>query len=458
MAFFPTAMSFPAILGEFYSAALSSPGFTWQSSPAMTELEVIVLDWLANMLHLPACFQSSTQGGGVIQGSASESTHIAMVVAKERYVHKACAGVSNFEQEQKSAHTRSRLVVLGSEQSHSGIAKAARIAGVRYKSIHTRFEDNLAVTGEGFRLALAECKKENLEPFFLTATLGTTATCAIDDLEAITSINNKAESFPPLWIHVDAAWAGAALILEEYAHLAMPLNHVDSFDVNMHKWLLVNFDCSCMFVRNKRNLTDILSFTPSYLRNAYSDSGLVTDYRDWQVPLGRRFRSLKLWFVIRVYGVNGMKAHIKRHLDLGEKFASWVRGRPDLFRVIAPPAFALTTFTVVLPGNQHSVRVEGHNSLTESQGEARKLASNDVAGYQNALASANAVTREVCRRINISGKIFLTGAEVNGVYAIRVVSANQATNEHSLCSAFEFILKTTEEVLDSIDMNGASFD
>ena len=448
MAFFPTASTYPAILGELYSAALSAPGFNWQCSPAMTELEVIVMDWMAKLLHLPESFQSHTRGGGVIQGSASEATTTVMVAARENYVNRACEGLNGPERDAKSTDIRGRLVALGSDQSHSSVAKAAIIAGVRHKAIPTTSKNDYSVTGSDFQKALEECKSEGLEPFHLTTTIGTTPTCAVDDIQAITTINESAKTFPPLWIHVDAAWAGAALILEEYAHLTMPFEHVQSFSMNMHKWLLVNFDCSPLFLRDRRNLTDVLSLTPSYVRNQYSDSGLVTDYRDWQIPFGRRFRSLKVWFVLRTYGVNGMKDYLQRHLDLGSKFAGWIESRPDLFKIVTPPAFALTVFTIVprhVPTQAEFTELQINIEIGAA--DASKLNESGKEANGEDLEKANGLTREVYEKINASGKVFLSSTMIHDVFAIRVVSANTNANEDSLRSTFKLIVSITEDVL-----------
>ena len=448
MAFFPTASTYPAILGELYSAALSAPGFNWQCSPAMTELEVIVMNWMAKLLHLPESFQSHTRGGGVIQGSASEATTTVMVAARENYVNRACEGLNGPERDAKSAEVRGRLVALGSDQSHSSVAKAAIIAGVRYKSIPTTSENNFSVTGSAFQKALEECRKDGLEPFHITTTLGTTPTCAVDDIEAIATINGSAKNFPPLWIHIDAAWAGAALILEEYAHLTKHFEHVESFSMNMHKWLLVNFDCSPLFLRDRRNLTDVLSLTPSYVRNHYSDSGLVTDYRDWQIPFGRRFRSLKVWFVLRTYGVNGMKEYLRHHLELGSKFAGWIKSRPDLFKIVTPSAFALTVFTIVSrPVPTQAEFTELQSNIEIGAADASELDELDRKANGQESDKANGLTREVYEKINASGKLFLTSTMIHDVFAIRVVSANTNANEESLRSAFELIVSITEDVL-----------
>ena len=239
MAYFPASTTYPSMLGELYSAAFTAPAFNWLCSPAVTELETIVLDWLARLMKLPPCFLSEGEGGGVIQGSASEAIVTVMVAARERAVNAGCEGLEGEEREEKKALTRGRLIALGTEESHSATAKAAIIAGVRYKAISLRMENNLALTGEGLQAALDECNERGLEPFYLTTTLGTTSTCATDRFDEIKTL---AKSYPLLWIHVDAAYAGAALICEEYQHFAEHFDAFNSFDVNMHKWLFTNFD------------------------------------------------------------------------------------------------------------------------------------------------------------------------------------------------------------------------
>ncbi|SLM34684.1 aromatic-l-amino-acid decarboxylase [Lasallia pustulata] len=449
MAFFPASATYPSMLGELYSAAFTAPAFNWLCSPAVTELETTVLDWMARLMNLPACFLSDGEGGGVIQGSASEAIVTVMVAARERYLDMACEGRQGEEREMKKADVRGRMVALGSEQSHSSTAKAAIIAGVRYMSIPCRMDDDLALTGAGLQKVLDECKQQGLIPFYLTTTLGTTATCATDRFEEIKEV---AKDWPDMWIHVDAAYAGGALVCEEYQHLTEHLEAFDSFDMNMHKWLLTNFDASCLYIKRRRNLTDALSITPSYLRNDFSDSGLVTDYRDWQIPLGRRFRSLKIWFVLRTYGVEGLKAHIRNHICLGERFHSWVLGRQDLFRVVNPPAFALTVLTVVpRAGGKMEVDAGGASRPGVSDG----LAKDGVPKTEDqGLVAANRITKEVYELINSRGEIFLTSGVVNSVYTIRIVSANPKADEQHLRKAFDILVATAEEVLDRLGEGG----
>ena len=433
------------MLGELYSAAFTAPAFNWLCSPAVTELETIVLDWLARILHLPDCFLSEGEGGGVIQGSASEVIVTVMVAARERYLTVACEKLEGREMEDKRNQIRGRLVALGSEQSHSSTAKAALIAGVRYRSIPCSLEDNLALTGDQLRATLEKCASEGLEPFYLTTTLGTTSTCAIDRFAEISAVKEKTQSCRNLWVHVDAAYAGAALVCEEYAHLAKELAALDSFNMNMHKWLLTNFDASCLFVRTRKDLTSALSITPSYLRNPFSDTGLVTDYRDWQIPLGRRFRALKIWFVLRTYGINGLKAHIRKHIVLGEKFAGWIRQRKDLFRVPTPPAFALTVLTVAVPEHESPELPNGYTETKINEG----LATSNILPktFTAQLERTNAITKSVYESVNAAGEIFLTSSVVKGIYAIRVVSANEKADEEHLRKAFDILVRTTEQVL-----------
>ena len=445
MAFFPANVTYPSMLGEIYSAAFTAPAFNWLCSPAVTELETIVLDWLAHILHLPDLFLSEGEGGGVIQGSASEAIVTVMVAARERYLNQTCEGLEGEKREERLNFTRGRLVALGSEESHSSTAKAALIAGVRYRSIGTQMEDHLALTGESIRRALTECACECLEPFYLTTTLGTTGTCATDNFSEIAELLRRVHMSTSIWVHVDAAYAGAALTLDEYGPIAKDFVAFDSFNMNMHKWLLTNFDASCLYVRTRAHLTSALSITPSYLRNPFSDSGLVTDYRDWQIPLGRRFRALKIWFVLRTYGVNGLKAHIGKHIALGEKFAAWIRERKDLWEIVAPPAFGLTVITIALPAQSERALPNGTTDPRVNEGVANSniLPSTSEKNRDR----TNALTKDVYERINSAGEIFLTSTVVKGIYAIRIVSANEKTDEAHLRRAFDILVNTAEMVI-----------
>ncbi|KAF2475160.1 dopa decarboxylase-like protein [Lindgomyces ingoldianus] len=441
MAFFPCNSSFPGMLGEMYSSAFNAAAFNWICSPAVTELETIVMDWVAKLIGLPKEYLSEGEGGGIIQGTASEVVVTAVVAARERILRGRLSDMKDSEEKwDKIAEMRGKLVALGSEHAHSSTHKAAIIAGTRYRSVPAPRATDFAVTGAALRTAIEECKAKGLEPFYFTATIGSTATCAIDDLEGISEV---AKDYPDIWIHVDAAYAGSALVCPEYQYLCPPIQNFSSFNFNLHKWLLVNFDCSAFFIKKRRDLTDTFSITPSYLRNEFSDRGLVTDYRDWQIPLGRRFRSLKVWFVLRTYGVSGLRAFIRNHIKLGEYFHSLLLTRTDLFTVITSPKFALTTFIInphpryapsaatTLPGPTHEAYL---NDFT-TDAEAR---------YQ---AEVNRVTKEVYERVNTQGEFFITGTVVCGNFLIRVVSATENAEERWLKRVFEVLVDEAERVV-----------
>ncbi|KAK9480462.1 pyridoxal-dependent decarboxylase conserved domain-containing protein [Lipomyces japonicus] len=417
LAFFPANTSFPSILGETFSAAFSAPAFNWICSPAVTELETIVLEWLAKLLALPKAFHSVGQGGGVIQGSASEAVVVAMIAARDRYLRDMVAAKYDDERKREAAISaaRGRLVAFASDQTHSSTHKAAIVAGVKFISIPTWVENQYSLTGASLLQAIEEADKQGLLPFFLTASLGTTAICAVDRFDEIAQVTADR---PEIWKHIDAAYAGAALICPEFQHYLNGVgDHYDSFDMNLHKWLLVNFDASCLYVRNRSNLTQALTLTPTYLRNSATDSGLVIDYRDWQIPLGRRFRALKVWFVFRTFGATGLRKHIYKSLAVGQKFTDAIKTRPDLFSIVTEPRFGLTVFQV-LPNKD-----KDNNNNHET---------------------ANDVTKRVAEQIDKDGYIFLTVAVVDGKVSIRVVSGSPWATEENMGNVFAYILKVSE--------------
>lgn len=444
MAFFPANSTYPGILGEMWSAALTAPAFNWQCSPVVTELETVVLDWLAKILGLPEGFMSTNEGGGVIQGSASEAIVTVMVAARERFVRrqlereKIC---DPEEAEDRACEIRSKLVAVGSEQAHSSTKKAAVIAGTRYRSIATSRSDAYALTGQNLRQKLEELTA--MHPYYLTVSIGTTNTCAVDDFASIAAV---ARDYPDIWIHCDAAYAGAALVLPEFQHLSAQMSFVDSFDMNMHKWLLANFDASALYVQKRTDLTSALSITPAYLRNQFTDSGLVTDYRDWQIPLGRRFRAIKIWFVLRTWGVEGLQAHIRHHLKLGDLFADLVESRNDLFSIFTPPAFALTVITVnVRKGQRPHLEAATNGADPRPFEESHRVI--DIGAEEGDLQKANEATKAVFEIIDNKKEFFLTSTVIDGVFSIRVVSANPLAEEKYVRKVFEELVEAAEQVL-----------
>lgn len=444
MAFFPANSSYPGILGEMYSAAFTAPAFNWLCSPAVTELETVVLDWVAKALALPGCFLSEGEGGGVIQGSASEAIVTVMVGARERAFTRLTehlGEVGSKEVEDGKDALRGKMVALGSEQAHSSTQKGALIAGTKFRTVPAYKKDEFGVRGATLKAMLEECVRDGLVPYYLTVSLGTTGTCAVDYFEEIAEVLKE---FPNIWVHVDAAYAGAALVCPEYQTHAKHFGSFDSFNFNMHKWLLTNFDASCLFLKTRRDLTSALSITPSYLRNSFSDSGLVTDYRDWQIPLGRRFRALKIWFVLRSYGISGLQSHIRNHIKLGEYFQSLILTRPDLFSILAGPSFALIVITIK-PGRPKQRRTSAANQPDPDH--ERYLNDFSPDAEAQALVDSNRITKEVYETVNSRGEIFLTSSVIAGTYAIRIVSATPGAEEKYLKRAFEILVDVSEEIL-----------
>ncbi|KAF3098513.1 hypothetical protein TWF569_004533 [Orbilia oligospora] len=438
LAFFPSNSSFPGILGDMYSAAFSCAAFNWQCSPAVTELETIVLDNVAKLINLPEEYHSTSEGGGVIHGTASEAIVTVIVAARDRYIARskerwAEEGFSEDEIEDKVCTLRGRMVALGSDQAHSSTKKGAIIAGVRFQTIETKIGE-YALNGELVKQKIEDLESKGLVPFYITVTLGTTPTCATDDFASISATlstyHTAHPTTPKIWAHIDAAYAGAALVLPEYSHIPSIFpTFADSFDFNMHKWLLTNFDCSCLYVKRRRDLIDALSITPAYLRNEYSDRGLVTDYRDWQIPLGRRFRSLKAWFVTRTFGVEGLRAHIRKGIEGGKAFTQLLEADKERYALVSKPAFALNVFRVNPPP------------------KLAKEVENDKREFER---RCNEVTRKVGDRVNKEGKIFITqtvlGKGEEAITAIRVVGGAPAVQVQDLRNAFAIITEVVDRV------------
>lgn len=448
MAFFPACVTYPSIIGEMYSAAFNAPAFNWLCSPACTELETVVTDWLAKALALPESFlsTSSNGGGGTIQGSASEAIVTCMVAARERYLHRKCESEglqpNTPEWEDGVAGLRGRLIALASDQTHSSTQKGARIAGTRFRAISTSYEENLSLSGSSLQATLDACAAEGLEPYYITLTMGTTSTCSVDDFASLAPV---LKAHPNIWVHVDAAYAGAALIVPEFsAKYSHQMSIADSFNMNMHKWLLVNFDASMLYVQNRADLTRALSISAAYYENKASDSGLVTDYRDWQIPLGRRFRALKIWFVMRTYGIEGMQEHIRRTVKLGDLFAGLVRERKDRFEIIAQPAFALTCFRV---NPAWLSQKDQANGSVVTNGSVDSSFQPPASVEETMEQTANALTKQITDLINERGQVFLTGSNAGGKTFLRVVSGNPNAEEKYIREAWDVITKTTEEVV-----------
>jgi aromatic-L-amino-acid decarboxylase len=329
-AFFPANASGPAILGDLLPSGLGVQGMLWATSPACTELETHVLDWLVDMLGLPEKFLSSNRGGGVIQDTASSASLCALLAARER--------ATNFASNKRGCD--GKLVAYTSSQAHSSIQKDVQIAGLGLNNLRLiDVDESFAMRPDALARQIEQDRGAGLVPCFVCATIGTTSSNAIDPLPEIGRIcraNN-------VWLHVDAAMSGTAALCPDFRHTHDGVELADSYTFNPHKWMFTNFDCNCFYVADRKALIQTLSILPEYLRNKATESGAVIDYRDWQIPLGRRFRALKLWFVIRHYGIEGLQYHIRRHVELAQQFASWVKN-DGRFELAAPAPLNLVCF------------------------------------------------------------------------------------------------------------------
>ncbi len=359
LAYFPANSSPPSVLAEMLTATYAVNAMLWQTSPVATEMETTVLDWLRRAIGLPEGF------AGVIQSTASEATLCALLTARERAL--------DWQGNEDGLFGQPPLAVYASAEAHSSVEKDVMIAGFgrRYlRQIAT--DDAFAMRPEALEEAIRADLEAGIRPCCVVATLGTTGVGASDLLQPIGEICTRHDIF----LHVDAAWAGSALLLPEWRHLAAGVERADSFVFNPHKWLLTNFDCSAHFVRRPEELTRTLSILPAYLQSR--ETGRVIDYRDWGIPLGRRFRALKLWFVLRCYGLEGLRAMLRRHIDLAAELAGWIREAPD-FELVTGPNLALVTFRYA-PGEMtaealdtlnekllHAVNEDGRTYLTPTR-------------------------------------------------------------------------------------------
>jgi len=392
-AFFPANSSGPSILGELLSAGLGVQGMLWTTSPACTEIETHVLDWLVDMLALPAKFKSNGTGGGVIQDSASSASLCALLAAREK--------ATNYESNERGCH--GRLVAYASTQAHSSIEKGVKIAGMGRQNLRlVEVDDRFALRPDALARQIKQDRQAGLMPCFVCATIGTTSSNAIDPLPEIGQICRE----EGLWLHVDAAMAGTAAICPEYRYIHNGLELADSYCFNPHKWMFTNFDCDCFYVADRAALINTLSVLPEYLRNLATESGAVIDYRDWHIPLGRRFRSLKLWFVIRHYGIEGLQYHIRRHVELAQNFARWVQ-EDKRFELAVPPPLNLVCFRHV---------------------------------------GGDAINERLLERLNRSGNLYLTHTKLNDKYTLRLCVGQTHTEAQHVQRAWEQIQRIAAEL------------
>ncbi|NUM43076.1 MAG: aspartate aminotransferase family protein [Anaerolineales bacterium] len=381
-AYFPANASGPAILGDLLSSGLGVQGMLWATSPAATELETHVLDWLVDMLGLPQKFK----GNGVLQDTASSASLTALLAARER--------ATNYQTNKQGCD--GKLTAYTSTQTHSSVEKAMGIAGMGRANLRLiPTDENFAMRVDALAARVAEDRAAGLTPCFVTATIGTTSSNALDPIRAIGEFC-RAEG---LWLHVDAAMSGTAALCPEFRYTHDGVELADSYLFNPHKWMFTNFDCNVFFVADHTALINTLSILPEYLKNQATQSGAVYDYRDWHIQLGRRFRSLKLWFVIRHYGVEGLQYHVRQHVALAQQFADWVRAHPD-FELAAPAPLNLVCF-------RHK--------------------------------AGDAFNRALLDNLNQSGELYLTHTVLDGKFTLRMCIGQTNTEERHVRAAWEKI-------------------
>jgi aromatic-L-amino-acid decarboxylase len=386
-AYFPGNSSYAAILGDLAAAGLGVQGMSWVTSPACTEVETLMLDWMQELLGLPERFRStSDHGGGVIQGSASEATLASILAARWR----ATGGAVNADGD------TSHLVAYATAQSHSSIEKGLRVAGIGTDRVRlVPHDDAFAMRSDALEAMVDADVAAGFTPFWVCSSHGTTSSMAFDPTPAIGRIAQRHS----MWLHVDAAMSGIAALAPEQRWVNDGLELADSYCTNPHKWMGVNFDCDLFYTADRAALLGALSILPEYLRSKAAESGAVIDYRDWQIPLGRRFRSLKLWFTIRNGGVPEAIDMIRRHVALTAELAATVRADPR-FEIVAPH-----------PLNLLCVR----------------------------LVEGDAATDSLIERANASGQALFTRTVLDGRVACRISVGGRGTEARHVDGAWELL-------------------
>ncbi len=392
-AYFPANSSYPSVLAEMLTATLGAQCMVWETSPAAAELEEKMMQWLMHLTGLPTSFD------GVIQDTASTATLTSLLTAREQY--------TRFAINDKGFSGTEKFRIYASEETHSSIEKAVKIAGFGKENlVKCAVKEDFSMDTDFLKEAIRYDLSRGYRPLAVVATLGTTSTTAIDPLKEITKIAKEYG----LWVHVDAALAGSALILPEYRFMIEGIEEVDTFVFNAHKWLFTNFDCSAYFVKNKEALIRTFEILPEYLKTR--THGRVNDYRDWGIQLGRRFRALKLWFVLRNFGKQKMQEIIREHIRLAQMIRQNVEESPD-FELLAP-----------VPLNTVCFRY--HPSGTDEE-------------------TLNKINQQLLDKLNRSGKIYFTHTRLHGKFTIRFMIGQTYTREEHVRKAWSEITRTARE-------------
>ncbi|XP_034536251.1 histidine decarboxylase [Notolabrus celidotus] len=398
-AYFPGLTSWPSMLGDMLADAINCIGFTWASSPACTELEMNVMDWLCKALGLPSFFlhhHPDSRGGGILQSTVSESTLVALLAARKDKILQLRVEI---DQDVDDSILNSRLVAYASDQAHSSVEKAGLISLVKIRFLPT--DEQLSLRGDTLKQAIQEDRRRGLVPFMLCATLGTTGVCAFDNLSELGPVCAE----EGLWLHVDAAYAGAAYLCPELRWSLEGIEFSHSFVFNPSKWMLVHFDCTAFWVKDKYKLQQTFSVDPVYLRHDHSQA--ATDFMHWQIPLSRRFRSLKLWFVMRSFGLKNLQAHIRHGIEMAKLLESHIRSDPH-FEIPAERHLGLVVFC---------------------------------------LKRGNALTQELLRRLTHTGAMYLIPADIHTKRIIRFTLTSQFTTADDILKDWNLISKTASTLL-----------
>ncbi len=397
-AYFQANTSTPSILAEMLTATLGIQGMKWDTSPASTELEEKVMEWLRDAITLPSNWS------GVIQDSASTATLASIITAREQK--------SKFEVNKKGFKGYTNFRVYCSEETHSSIEKAVKIAGIGKENlVKVPTDATLAMDAEVLATYINRDLANGHIPLCVIAAIGTTGSMAMDPLATIAEITKKHK----LWLHVDAAYAGAAFLLPEYQYLMKGITDADSLVFNPHKWLFTNFDCTAYFIKDKDALVNTFSILPEYLKT--KTDGLVANHCDWGIPLGRRFRSLKLWFVLRHYGLKGLQEKLRYHIKLSKWLEAEITNSTE-FELAVPRSMNLVCFYYKPPILEH-MPLEAHNRLNE----------------------------KLLNALNRSGNMYLTHTKIEKRFVLRMSIGQTNVAESHIQDAWSFIKKTAKDLL-----------
>ena len=396
-AYFPANSSYPSVLAEMLTAAMGAQCMVWETSPAAAELEEKVMEWLKQMTGIPANFH------GVIQDTASTSTLVALLTAREKHT----AYLIN-----ESGFNHNNYRIYCSTEAHSSVEKAVKIAGFGRKNlVKIDVDENQSLIPEALEADIKTDIKKGLTPLFVVVAIGTTGTAAIDPLKPVSLICRRMN----IWLHVDAAYAGTAMLLPEFRHLLNGIEDADSYVFNPHKWMFTNFDCSAYFVKDKNALINTFEILPEYLKTK-SDSQ-VNNYRDWGIQLGRRFRALKLWFVIRSMGVDNMRKTIHNHILWANWIAEQIRKSKN-FELIEPQNFSLVCF---------------------------RLKPIDFIDNE----TLNILNQKFLFHLNATGKIYLSHTKVSNSYVLRLLAGQTYLQFEHVKKAWELIQAESHQVINS---------